>query len=168
MTIFSELIDHIDFNGPMPERHELGRCWLWRGTMHCKTYGILYLKKSRMPELLSTVDPQGRHLYKNLEPYAGERLPVYLWMLILNKGKRPRRGQCCHHRCHNHGCVNPRHLAIVTKKEDVLERHRAGRSRGPSHIITASLIERGYRDFVEGRTTLNDEEFSVGAPVTEY
>jgi hypothetical protein len=168
MGIFPELISHIDFDGPLPERFEFGRCWLWTGKMHCKKYGVFYLKKSRMKELREKIDPHGRSLYARLERYAGTRKPVYLWMLILNKGKHPRKGECAHHRCHNHSCINPRHLAIVTKREDVLERHRAGRSRGPSHIVTASLVERGYREFLEGRTTQNDEELRVSAPVTEY
>jgi len=166
--VFPELIDYIDFNGPLPERKELGRCWLWTGKMHCKKYGVLYLKKSRMPELLSKVDAQGHCLYRKLELYAGQRKPVYWWLHLLNTGKRPRRGECCHHRCHNHGCINPRHLVIISKREDVVERHRAGRSRGPSHIVTASLVERGYQDYLAGRTTTNDEEFRVSAPVTEY
>ena len=87
------------------ERVPEGGCWLWTGNLDRDGYGQLgegKRKKHKTHRLSYT-------LYKGIIP----------------------KGQGVHHTCDNPCCVNPHHLWTGTQTENMMDRHRKGRTRGP-------------------------------------
>lgn len=82
------------------------RCWEWQGSLLQDGYGQFNI-------------PVGDER-KNKMPHN------YAWLRA--GGQLPPRGFMLHHLCHNTACVNPSHLAMVT---------RVGRSRLQNVILVA-------------------------------
>ena len=99
-------------------KHDFSDCWMWEGGKFTSGYGCYYM---------------------NGKAYRAHRLA---WMRV--NGKEVPEGMCICHRCENPACVNPDHLFIATKLENIVDRDNKGRqSRGelhPSHIFTEDDI----------------------------
>lgn len=65
-------------------------CWVWKGSIHHTGYGIHFIKKR---QLLA-------HRY-SFEYFVGSIPPRYV----------------VHHSCQTKGCVNPRHLRLISHSE---------------------------------------------------
>jgi len=129
-----EFWDCIDYYGPVPTLNPaLGPCWLWTGRKHPDGYGVF-----RVP----TYGIQGQTL-----KHGGKKLPVYVIMFILDRGRYPR--PVCRHRCGNNVCINPRHLTNGSVRDNAKDRQRMGQTKGYPNAMVHSLSQ-------------------LQAPVTEY
>lgn len=75
-------------------RGMVSRCWEWQGSLLQDGYGQF------------SVPVEDKHKLKMPHNYA--------W--ILSGGQLPPHGFMLHHICHNPACVNPDHLAVVTRR----------------------------------------------------
>jgi len=82
---------------------ETGGCWLWSGAVNAYGYGIV--SKDRRPRRAHRV----------------------AWELT--HGPIPS-GFCVLHRCDNPPCVNPEHLFLGSKKDNMADKIRKGRQAG--------------------------------------
>ena len=93
-TLQQRLWDKIDKNGPVSShRPDLGPCWIWKGHLSSKGYGLVWNR--------------GRN----------ERAHALTYKLLIGptpKGLEP------DHLCRVRNCANPFHLEFVTHKENVL------------------------------------------------
>lgn len=73
-------------------------------------------------------------------------------------------GMCVCHKCDNRACVNPSHLFVGTNHDNVLDRHRKGRSVIPdnrgSNNYNAKLTESDVRRIRELCNTMTDKEIA--------
>lgn len=76
-------------------------CWLWVGSTNIHGYGKILVRKKQL----------GAHRYS--------------WML--HNGDIPK-GLCVLHRCDNPTCVNPDHLFLGTRKENMMDMVNKGRN----------------------------------------
>ena len=78
-------------------------CWIWDGTIMAVGYGCLR--------------------------FGGRTGPLFLahrLSYVLHKG-RIKKGLCVLHRCDNRRCVNPKHLFLGTRTDNMLDKVRKGR-----------------------------------------
>ena len=95
-------------------------CWLWLRATNAKGYGM------------TLVD--GRQFYAHRVAYEAWRGPIP-------------NGKCLLHRCDTPTCVNPFHMTIGSRRENVADRVAKRRSRGPrgSAHGRSKLTEDGVR-----------------------
>lgn len=102
---------------PMPERfwafvpdRPEGECWEWVGCKSQHGYGRFRTSEGK---------------YTSAHRVAWDLLgnPLPDWDQTLPAGDR----LTLDHTCHNRGCVNPDHLEVVTFRENLKRRRRAGR-----------------------------------------
>lgn len=94
----------VNKNGPDPSHVPgIGGCWLWRGPLTGIGYGL--------PNL-------------NGRPTGAHRIS---W--IAHNGEVPR-NLLVLHRCDVPACVNPAHLFLGTHKDNAVDRHTKGRTKG--------------------------------------
>lgn len=84
---------------------DLDQCWPWRGARTPNGYGRIGIDGSRV-DIASRVS----------------------WRL--NYGPIPD-GMCVCHRCDNPGCVNPRHLFLGTRRDNIVDMYSKGRGNRP-------------------------------------
>lgn len=100
---------------------EANECWLWRASTAGKGYGQIKL--------------------------TGERKQAYAHVLAyeLAHGPVPDGMEVCHH-CDTPRCVNPSHLFAGTRKDNLVDMARKGRStwgeRNRQHRLTAEQVLR--------------------------
>jgi len=70
-------------------------CWIWLGSRRCGGYGELWDKR------------------------IGKTRPAHYISHELHKGPVPK-GLTIHHTCKNPPCVNPKHLQVMTMRENIL------------------------------------------------
>lgn len=76
-------------------------CWEWTGTKDAYGYGVYSI---------------------NHVLYKAHRVSYYFENGYVDKNLK-----CCH-KCDNPSCVNPHHLWLGTQRENVLDRHKKGRT----------------------------------------
>lgn len=96
--------DRVDRNGP-------GGCWSWLGTNNGK---------------------EGRgqvHLGYRGDYRLRRRIKTYAYIVAwkLTNGEIEE-GLCVCHKCDNPNCVNPKHLFLGTKKDNIMDMHKKGRA----------------------------------------
>lgn len=90
----ARFFSHVNKNGPIPEHNpELGKCWLWTGSLTDDGYGEFYCK--------------------------GKTVKAYRWLYEREIGEVSE-GMVLDHLCRNPACVNPLHLEPVTNRENIL------------------------------------------------
>ena len=115
----------VNKRGPIPEhRPELGPCWLWTGTIKYETpahqrYGLFKVRG------------------KNTQ-----RSHRVSWMI--HRGPIPD-GKCVLHKCDNSQCVNPDHLWIGTRGENIKDmvsknRQAVGGMFGKSNLTVEKVL----------------------------
>jgi len=101
-------------------------CWIWRGAVTSKHhYGCFSVAPGKV---------RGAH--------------KIAWLLTNGDHK----GLCVLHRCDNRVCVNPAHLFLGTKKDNMEDCYRKGRDgcRGESNVhakLTEAVVRELRRDF---------------------
>ena len=105
----------------------VGDCWEWQGTICSNGYG-------------------STHLFKHWTRWA------HRVSYLLSKGDIPP-GKEILHSCDNRRCINPEHLSVGTRKQNMLEASKRGklthwdRPRGElnaSSVYTEALIREAY------------------------
>lgn len=95
-------------------------CWIWTG---------------------STDKPGGYGQFRIL----GENYPAHRYSYELHKGKIPE-GMFILHSCHNRSCVNPNHLRVGTREENMKDMTDAGRqARGHDQGLSKLETEQVYQ-----------------------
>jgi len=85
-------------------------CWLWNGSRLPTGYGRFYYARNR----------SGGYAHRfSIEHHTGNRIPEGLYT---------------DHLCRNPPCVNPRHLELVTPRENCL--------RAPKHIVHGDFADK--------------------------
>src|SRR5215471_10377474 len=79
-------------------------CWPWTGRNNSQGYGVVRWK--------------------------GQSMTAHRMTWLVMKGEIPE-GLDCAHRCHNRLCVNPSHLYLATRSQNMLDSSNAGRRLGP-------------------------------------
>ncbi len=93
-------------------------CWEWQGGIANTGYGQMSVRR-----------PDGRWTMENTHRIA--------WKLV--QGAIPA-GQCVLHRCDNRKCVNPAHLFLGTKADNIADMVSKGRqARGEKKPLTTPL-----------------------------
>lgn len=131
------------------ERGDAAACWPWRGSMLPKGYGRFY-------------------------PAEGVGLYAHRVSWEIANGRPVPDGLHVMHACDNPRCVNPAHLSVGTRSDnmrDCVAKGRHGKSgvqgeRHPSHKLTdAQVIEIRRRAAAGEQTRPMAREFGVTAPV---
>ena len=74
-----------------------GGCWLWDGTQDCKGYGRFYPVN-----------------------WKQKTIPAHYYLFLLtNRLPKIPKGFELHHKCRRRNCVNPYHLELVTRAENM-------------------------------------------------
>lgn len=106
----------------MQKTDSSGECWLWQGNFYNNGYGrISYQNRQRL---------------------------VHRLMYALEVGQIPS-GKVVMHQCDNKACVNPKHLALGSQADNLLDMHRKGRwyaDRRGSHNGRSKITEDQVRE----------------------
>lgn len=81
------------------EQDPAGECWLWKGCLDSNGYGMIYWSAEQ----------------RNVKAHAAS-MCLYRDIPI----KSNRNGKEWDHLCRTHACVNPDHLELVSRRENVL------------------------------------------------
>ncbi len=93
-SVFRRWVAKVDKDGPTPyERPDLDSCWQWTASLACEGYGRLSVGGRR---------------------FFAHRLAYEHFVSAIPKGLQ------VDHLCRNRGCVNPQHLEVVTRIENVM------------------------------------------------
>jgi len=93
-------------------------CWIWRGYKNRHGYGQMTLRG-------------GRNEYSH-------RLSYNLFVGAIPKGK------CVLHKCDNPPCINPDHLFLGTRKDNVTDMDKKGRRNSGSYNSVKTHCSRGH------------------------
>lgn len=128
----------VNKNGPLPDQKNhhytgLERCWQWTGRSLNRGYGSIQFR--------------GRVIKSHRGSYELSIGPIPRGMWVL-------------HKCDNKLCVNPSHLFLGTRKDNVDDMMKKGRHRVPSgDAHTARLHpERMYRGVQNTASKLDDDK----------
>lgn len=117
----------INKDGPVPSHMpHLGKCWIWIAGLNNRGYGWIARGDGRQVAILAHVAS---------------------WLLTF--GKIPN-SLCVLHHCDNRLCVNPNHLWLGTKAENVFDMDRKGR-RGSANGELAGQAKLTNADVLEIR-----------------
>ena len=110
-------------------------CWEWNAGKIGPGYGIFFVSPDR------------------------PRVGAHVYSYELNIGRIPR-GKCVLHECDNRGCVNPNHLFLGTKLDNMIDKIKKGRSNNikGSQFPNAKITE---DDVVEMRRLFNIGELNT-------
>ncbi len=108
----------VDKNGPLPDQSikhysGLSRCWMWTMSKCVGEYGNMSL---------------GRGYQK-----------THRISFLIHAGDIPA-GMCILHKCDNPTCVNPEHLFLGTRAQNVADMHAKGRANKASGDASASRL----------------------------
>ncbi len=125
------------------QRAAPGACWEWQGSIANTGYGQMSVRR-----------PDGRWTMENTHRIA--------WKLA--HGAIPA-DQCVLHRCDNRKCVNPAHLFLGTKADNIADMVSKGRqARGekkPGAKLTAAVV-RQMREMVKSGRTMKQVGRAIG------
>lgn len=111
--------EKVNKDGPIPpHRPELGKCWVWNGKPRFDGYGQMMMS-SRCPMLSHRAS----------------------WIISCGIPNR-----CVLHKCDNRVCVNPDHLFLGTRPDNMTDKCKKGRQtrgeeNGPSKLTKNQVIE---------------------------
>jgi hypothetical protein len=112
---------------PLVDKSDLGGCWPWLGSRSKLNYGMLFLD--------------------------GRLMRVHRIGYEIANGPIPAGMHCCH-RCDNPPCVNPAHLFLGSRKDNMADMARKGRHykqrvthcpKGHEYTAHNTSTTRGYR-----------------------
>lgn len=130
-----EFWSHADKNGPTL-RVDLGPCWVWLRHKKANGYG-------------QTSAPGTRYAHRRAWELANGPIPIGLWVL---------------HRCDNPPCVNPQHLFLGNRADNVRDMVSKGRHGFHRHPESAANGDRNGARIHPERLSRGDAHWSRTSP----